>query len=177
MVILGVMAAGLPLGAVAPRKWQLATREDFLKGKLDGVSLSFDGLLSLAPRFDKIEGPAEDFFLSLLVADDGTLYLGTGHSGKIYRIGKDGKPELFSQTPEMDVTCLAVDGKGVLYAGTSPNGKVYRISGKGQAEAFFNPGEKYIWDLMFIEGGNLLAAVAKPAASTGSAPRATASRC
>ena len=156
IVIIGI---SLPLGAVAPRKWQFATREDFLKGKLDGVSLSFEGLLSLAPREEKIEGPTEDFFLSLLIAPDGTAYLGTGHGGKIYRIGNDGKPELYGQTPEMDVTCLAMDGKGVLFAGTSPNGKIYRIGGKGQAEAFFNPGEKYIWDMLFVEGGALLAAV------------------
>ncbi len=159
IALIGMIGISLPLGAVAPRKWQLATREDFLKGKMDGVSLSFDGVLSLAPREDLMEGPAEDFFLSLLTAPDGTLYLGTGHGGKIYRIGKDGKPELYSQTPEMDVTCLALDAKGVLFAGTSPNGKVYRIDGKGQAEAFFNPGEKYIWDMLFVEGGVLLAAV------------------
>lgn len=159
IALIGILGAGLPLGAVAPRKWQVATREDFLKGKLDGVSLSFEGVLSLAPREDRIEGPAEDFFLSLLTAADGTLYLGTGHSGKIYRIGKDGKPELYSQTPEMDVTCLAMDAKGALFAGTSPNGKIYKVSGKGQAEPFFNPGEKYIWDMLFADGGVLLAAV------------------
>ncbi len=159
IAFIGILGTGLPLGAVAPRKWQVATREDFLKGKLDGVSLSFEGVLSLAPREDRIEGPAEDFFLSLLTAADGTLYLGTGHSGKIYRIGKDGKPELYSQTPEMDVTCLAMDAKGVLFAGTSPNGKIYKVSGKGQAEPFFNPGEKYIWDMLFVDSGVLLAAV------------------
>lgn len=159
IVFMGMLGISIPLGAVAPRKWQIGTREDFLKGKLDGVSLSFEGVLSLAPREDRLEGPTEDFFLSLLVAPDGTLYLGTGHGGKIFRIGKDGKPELYGQTPEMDVTCLAMDAKGVLFAGTSPNGKIYKIAGKGQAEAFFNPGEKYIWDLIFIDGGALLAAV------------------
>ncbi len=159
VALIGIIGLSLPLGAVVPRKWQLATRDDFLKGKLDGVSLSFEGVLSLAPREDKIEGPTEDFYLSLQVAPDGTFYLGTGHGGKIYRVGKDGKPELYAQTPEMDVTCLAMDGKGVLFAGTSPNGKIYKVAGKGQAEAFFNPGEKYIWDMLFVDGGVLLAAV------------------
>jgi hypothetical protein len=159
IILIGILGISLPLGAVVPRKWQLKTKEDFLKGRLDGVSVSFEGVLSLAPREDKIEGPPEDFFLSFLVAPDGTEYLGTGHGGKIYRLGKDGKAELYAQTPEMDVTCLALDAKGVLYAGTSPNGKIYKISDKGKAEAFFNPGEKYIWDLLFAENGSLLAAV------------------
>jgi hypothetical protein len=157
--MIGILGISLPLGAVVPRKWQLRTKDDFLKGRLDGVSVSFEGLLSLAPREDKIEGPAEDFFLSFLVAPDGTDYVGTGHGGKIYRLAKDGKAELYAQTPEMDVTCLALDAKGVLYAGTSPNGKIYKVTGKGQPEAFFNPGEKYIWDLLFTDNGFLLAAV------------------
>jgi hypothetical protein len=118
-----------------------------------------DGQIFLAPKEDRIEGPSEDFFLSLVTGPDGISYLGTGHSGKIYRIGKDGKAELYAQTPEMDVTCLAIDGKGALYAGTSPNGKIYKMSSKGQPEMFFNPGEKYIWDLLFVENGVLLAAV------------------
>jgi hypothetical protein len=159
IVMIGIMGMSLPLGAVVPRKWQMRTKDDFLKGKLDGVSVSFEGVMSLAPREDKIEGPSEDFFLSLIMAPDGTVYLGTGHGGKIYRIGKDGKAELYAQTPEMDVTCLALDAKGALYAGTSPNGKIYKFSGKGQPESFFNPGEKYIWDMQFIDSGFLLAAV------------------
>lgn len=157
--MIGILGISLHLGAVVPRKWQMRTRNDFLKGKMDGVSLSFEGVLSLAQREDKIEGPSEDFFLSLLTAPDGTVYLGTGHGGKVYKIGKDGKAELCAQAPEMDVSCLAMDAKGVLYAATSPNGKIYKISGKGQAEAFFNPGEKYIWDMLFVDNGFLLAAV------------------
>jgi len=159
IILIGILVVSLPLGAVAPRKWQARSKDDFLKGKLDGVSMSFEGVLSLAQREDKLDAPSEDFFLSLVTAPDGTAYLGTGHGGKIYRIGKDGKAELYSQTPEMDVTCVALDAKGVLYAGTSPNGKIYKVSGKGQAEAFFNPGEKYIWDLLFVENGTLFAAV------------------
>jgi len=157
--IIGIVGLISSLEAVVPRKWELRTKDDFLKGKLEGVSVSYEGVLSLAPREDKLEGPAEDFFLSFLLGQDGTGYLGTGHGGKIYRIGKDGKSELFYQVQEMDVTCLAMDPKGGLFAGTSPNGKVYKITGKDQGEALFNPEEKYIWDLAFSDDGYLMAAV------------------
>ena len=90
---------------------------------------------------------------------EGTGYLGTGHGGKIYKISKDGKADLFAQTSEMDVTCLAMDKKGILYAGTSPNGKIYKITAQGKSEIFFDPSEKYIWRLLFTEDGTLLAAV------------------
>ena len=162
IVVPGVLLAAvlcLSLEAVVPQKWTLWSKEDFLGGKFDGISFSFDGALSLAPKEDKIVGPSEEFYLSLLPLADGSLFLGTGHGGKIYQIGKDGKADLYFQTQEMDVTCLARDSKGVLFAGTSPNGKIYKIKDKGKGEEFFNPAEKYIWDLIFIDSGALLAAV------------------
>ena len=154
-----VALAVVSLQAVIPQKWELRSFEEFLNGKFDGISVSSDGWLTLAPKEDRIEGPAEEFYLSLLSATDGTLYLGTGHGGKIYKIDRNNKFELYAQVPEMDVICLAMDRKGVLYAGSSPNGKVYKISEKGKAEVFFDPQEKYVWDLQFRDDGNLLVAV------------------
>jgi hypothetical protein len=160
-VVVFVIIAGMALllEAVVPRIWEIRTKDDFLKGKLDGLSVTFEGVLSLAPKEEKVDGPAEDFYLSFLAGADGTGYLGTGHGGKVYRVGKDGQVELFFQAQEMDVTCLAMDPKGTLYAGTSPNGKIYKITGKEQASVFFNPGEKYIWDIVFAADGYLMAAV------------------
>jgi len=154
-----ILVSATVLLAVAPQKWTFRTADEFLRGKFDGISISAEGVLTLSPREEKLQGPAEDFYLSFLMTPDGVAYLGTGHEGRIYRIGKDGKAELFAQTTEMDVSCLAVDRKGVLYAGTSPNGKVYKISAQGKAEEFFNPSEKYIWSLLAKEDGGLLAAV------------------
>ena len=134
-----VALAVVSLQAVIPQKWELRSFEEFLNGKFDGISVSSDGWLTLAPKEDRIEGPAEEFYLSLLSATDGTLYLGTGHGGKIYKIDRNNKFELYTQVPEMDVICLAMDRKGGLYAGSSPNGKVYKISEKGKAEVFFDP--------------------------------------
>jgi hypothetical protein len=159
IMIIGIVGIVSALEGVAPRQWELRTKDDFLKGKIDGIAVSFEGVLSLGPKEEKLEGPAEDFYLSFVLGPDGVGYLGTGHGGKVFRIGKDGKVELYFQAQEMDVTCLAVDEKGALYAGTSPNGKVYKITAKDQGTAFFNPEEKYIWDLIFSDDGFLMAAV------------------
>lgn len=158
-IALGIAALAASLQAVVPRKWELRTREDFLKGKFDGISVSSEGTLALAPKEEKIPAPVEEFYLSVLAAADGVSFLGTGHGGKVYRIGRDGQSELWFQAPEMDVTRLAQDRRGVLFAATSPNGKIYKITAKGQGEEFFNPSEKYIWDLLFMDSGELWAAV------------------
>lgn len=151
------------LQAVTPKKWEIRSKEDFLRGKFSGVTLSSEGILSLGPKVDRIDLPPEEFYLSLAFGPGGVIYVGTGHNGRIYRLGEGRKAELYYQTAEVDVTCLAVDQKGNLLAGTSPNGKIYRISAKGKGDEFFNPQEKYIWDLKFNSQGNLLVAVGENA--------------
>lgn len=145
--------------AVSPQKWELRRFDQFLNGTFKNVSVSYDGVLSLSPKEESLEGPAEEFYLSLVFAGNRTAFLGTGHSGKIYRINRNGEVELYFQVPEMDVYALALDLEGNLYAGTSPNGKIYKITEKNKGGTFFDPREKYIWDLIFIQNGNLLAAV------------------
>ena len=155
MTILAAQA----LHGVVPQKWEIRSKDEFLKGKLDGISVSYEGVLSLSPKEEKIDAPVEEFYLSYLLTPQGEIFLGTGHAGKIYKIGKSGTPELYFQVPEMDIYCLTQDRRGNLYAGTSPNGKIYKITGKDKGSPFFNPREKYIWDLFFPERGVLLAAV------------------
>lgn len=144
---------------VVPQKWILINFDDFLSGKFEGISVSYDGVLSLSPKDEVFEGPDEEFYLSLIIDADGSSFLGTGHDGKVYKATEDGKFELYFQMPEMDVTCLAMDRRGNLFAGTSPNGNIWKITEQGKGEVFFNPQEKYIWDLEFTQNGNLLAAV------------------
>jgi len=149
----------LNLFAVVPQNWELREIEDYLEGKFNGIALSSEGILFLAPKEEVMKGPAQDFYLSFLVGSNGNLFLGTGHSGEVFKINKDGEAELYFKCPEMDIYCLAQDPKGVLYAGSSPNGKIYKITDRGEFEEFFNPQEKYIWDLKFNHKGILLAAV------------------
>ncbi len=159
LIIVFVLATAPVLFGVIPQKWELYKIEDYLAGKFDGISISNEGVLSLSPKEEDLEGPTEEFYLSLLIASDGTRYLGTGHSGKIYKVGTNGQFALFCQLPEMDIFCLVQDRSGVLFAGTSPNGQIYKITSQGDPKPFFNPAEKYIWDLMFSDSGTLLAAV------------------
>jgi hypothetical protein len=66
ILLLAVLILGAAW-AVAPQKWTFRTYDEFLRGRFDGVSLTADGVLSLAPREDKVDGPTEEFYLSFLV--------------------------------------------------------------------------------------------------------------
>lgn len=140
----------------SPRAWEMHSYSDFIGGKFTGVSLARDGRLALAPRAETLFASDQPIIWSVAQAPDGTLYAGTGHRGRVFRIDRSGKGETVWTADEPEVFAVAVDAKGVLYAATSPNGKIYRIV-KGKAEEYFEPGTAYIWSLAFGRDGALYA--------------------
>jgi sugar lactone lactonase YvrE len=148
----------LPLPSVragGPQVWETDSREDLLKGEAHGVSVTDAGALMLAPRFTQVFDTEQAYVWSSTSDAAGNVYLGTGHDGRIYRFGADGKGALLYDAPELDVTALVVGRDGALYAGTSPDGKVYRVAQDGKATEYFNPHEKYIWSLAVLPDGAL----------------------
>src|SRR6202521_3934900 len=133
----------------------MSSRTELLKGEARGVSVTDNGTLTLAPRFDQVFNTEQAYVWCAAIDSAGNVYLGTGHDGKIFRATPDGKGTLFYKAAELDVTALAVAGDGAIYAGTSPDGKVYRLSGEGKAEVYFDPPDKYIWSLAIMNDGSL----------------------
>ena len=52
---------------------------------------------------------------TLLLAPDGTIYIGSDGAGIVYRIAADGKPFAFFTAPKHEITSLALDPEGNLY--------------------------------------------------------------
>src|SRR5882724_141659 len=138
-----------------PVVWELSGRADLLKGDARGVSISDTGVLMLAPNLTEVFKTEQAFIWSSAVDNQGNVYLGTGHDGKIFRVSPDGHGSLLYDAAELDVTGLAVGKDGALYAGTSPDGKVYRITADGHADVYFDPPDKYIWSLAVMSDGSL----------------------
>lgn len=149
---LALAVATLP--AASTTTWELNSYQDFLRGRFSGVSLSRDGRMLLAPRLETLFASEQPAIWSVAQAPDGTLYLGTGHHGRVYAVDPTGKGRLYWTAEESEIFAVTVDAKGVVYAGTSPNGKVYRIE-KGKAVEYFAPGVTYIWSLAAAGDGCL----------------------
>jgi hypothetical protein len=147
----GFISAGQPV------IWETSGRADLLKGDARGISISDTGMLMLAPRLTEIFNTEQAFVWSSAVDAQGNVYLGTGHDGKIFKVGPDGRGSLFYDAAELDVTALVAGRDGALYAGTSPDGKVYRLT-DGRAETYFDPGDKYIWSLAILNDNSLAVA-------------------
>jgi hypothetical protein len=135
--------------------WEMNTFADFSRGRFAALSLSRDGRMALGPRLDTLYSTEQPSVWSVAEAPDGTLYAGTGHRGRVFRIeARGGKGSLLWTAPEPEIFAVAAGPDGAVYAGTSPDGAVYRIEG-GKATVYFKPEARYIWALAFDSSGAL----------------------
>jgi hypothetical protein len=149
--------AGTALAAL-PAFWRLESLSDFLPGDADGVSISSDGTISLAPAEQVLAEGTDPHFWSLAVDRSGNAYVGSGNDGKVYRIDPSGASRVVADTNELQVHALAVDRDGNVFAGTSPRGIVYKIDSNGNQQVFYEPGDRYIWALQLDSRNHLVVA-------------------
>ena len=152
-----LIGSGLAANTFAgePVVWEINSRAELLKGEARGVSVTDNGILTLAPNFSQLFNTDQAYVWSTAIDAAGNVYLGTGHDGKLFRVGSDGKGSLLYKAAELDVTALAIVPDGAVFAATSPDGKVYRVTADGKAEVYFDPADKYIWSLAILGDGSL----------------------
>ena len=136
--------------------FRIQSRDDFLSGTLEGISIDPLGSLSLANRGQRVSEFPEPFLFSGASYPGGWV-IGTGNAGTVFHIDRRGTASRLFDAEESEIFAVWADPDGTIYAGSSPDGKVYRIS-EGQAEVFFDPEEKYIWALARAADGSLLVA-------------------
>ena len=141
----------------SPKFFQAATQSDFLKGDVENLSIDNHGQLTLGPVTELMYETSAPFLWSMVAAPDGTLFVGTGNEGKVFRVDQQGKGSLFFDTTELEVHALALAPNGGLYVATSPDGKIYKVDRNGASTTFFSGEDKYIWALAVDAKGNLFA--------------------
>lgn len=149
-----LLALGVAAFGASTQTWELNTYADFLKGRFSGVALSRDGRLRLAPKLEPFFSSDQPAIWSVAEDEDGNLYLGTGHHGRLYRVDRSGRASLIWTADEPEIFAVAAAPKGVIYVASSPQGKVYRIE-NGKAAEYFSPGANYIWSLAVAPDGAL----------------------
>src|ERR1700730_11605792 len=147
----------LPLHASSPKSLQPAPQPDFLKGDVENLSIDSQGQLTLGPVTELVYETSAPFLWSMVAAPDGTLFVGTGNEGKVFRIDPQGKGSLFFDSAELEAHALALAPNGGLYVGTSPDGLIYKVDRNGTATTVFDPDDKYIWSLAVDAKGNVFA--------------------
>jgi outer membrane protein assembly factor BamB len=150
----GLLAAALLSGA-GSSVWESNSYNDFVRGQFNGVALTRDGRLTLAPKLDPLAA-ADNAVFSLAAAPDGAWYYGSGYPARVWRLRPGGTPEALAALPKPAVFAVAPAPGGAVYAATSPDGAVYRVT-LNRAEELCRPGQKYIWALAAARDGTLYA--------------------
>jgi hypothetical protein len=155
--VAAVVLAISPVAASTPKFFLADTQGEFLKGDVDSLSIDASGQLVLGPATDLVYETAAPFLWAIAAGTDGSLFVGTGNEGKVFKVDADGKGSLFFDTPELEAHALAPAPDGGLYVGTSPDGKIYKVDRRGNGAVFCDLDNKYIWALAVDGKGNLYA--------------------
>jgi WD40 repeat protein len=173
-----LVAFSLPALAFAEgtRTWEQSSFDELLKGTTKGVALRSQGGLELAPAFKSIATTPSTYIWSVASDSAGNVYAAAGAPARVYRITPGGEITTIFEPQELQVQAIVVDKKSnILYAATAPDGKVYRLApgienshkaatasadGKNSwsATPYFDPGTKYIWDIVLDDAGTLYVA-------------------
>jgi hypothetical protein len=92
---------------------------------------------------------ADETLVASLYQNGDDLFVGTGAPGKIYRVGKDGKSELYYTADAGYIWSIVRGGDGALYASTGEPGTVVRIDKKGSGKVVFAPDQAHLRALAF----------------------------
>ncbi|HJZ73257.1 MAG TPA: hypothetical protein VKE51_16050 [Vicinamibacterales bacterium] len=150
-------ASFVALQASSPKFFQAATQNEFLKGDVENLSIDAHGQLTLGLATDVVYETSAPFLWSMIAVPDGSLFVGTGNEGKVFRIDPQGKGSLFFDGTELEAHALALAPNGGLYVGTSPDGRIYKVDRNGESSPFFSGDDKYIWALASDAKGNVFA--------------------
>ncbi len=157
--------------AEGTRTWEQSKFDELIKGTPKGVALRSEGGLELAPVFKALATTPSTYIWSIASDSGGNIYAAAGSPARVYRITPDGQTATIFEPQELQVQALVADKNGIVYAATAPDGKVYRIApvkapapAQAGAKAFwsatpyFDPGSKYIWDIVLDNAGALYVA-------------------
>jgi sugar lactone lactonase YvrE len=186
LVLLSALILSTYALAEGTRTWEQSKFDELTKGTATGIALRSEGGLELAPAFKALETTPSTYIWSIASDSAGNVYAAAGSPARVYRITPDGQSTTIFEPQELQVQALVVvnnivnndnknknDKSAIVYAATAPDGKVYRLepqrseSAKGakadakaswNATPYFDPGSKYIWDMVLDKAGNLYVA-------------------
>lgn len=160
LLALVVPAASLGSG---PAFWDSPSKIPFIEGELHGAALDPGGSLVPGLAASTVLSDSSLVFWSADLAEDGMLFVGSGHQGQVWRVDRRGQAALLAELPAVEVFSLLVDGRDVL-AGCGPGGGLYRIDRSGEARLLGTIDGGFIWDLARAGDGTIYLATGNPAA-------------
>jgi hypothetical protein len=158
LLVASVLFAGAAgVQAALPTFWQVSTEAEFLQGEVENLAIDAYGRLTLGPATTTVYESSAPFLWTLVSGPDGSVFIGSGNEGQVYRVDANGKSTSFFDAEELEVHAIALAPGGGIYAATSPDGKIYKVDAAGAGTVLFDPPDRYVWSLAVDRAGNVFA--------------------
>src|SRR5438477_8229964 len=99
----GLLVLAPALFGAGVTAWEMNSYQDFIRGRFQGLSLTRDGRLTIAPKIDTLFTSDQPIVWSLAQGSDGTVYAATGHRGRLYQIDKSGQSKLLLTADQPEI--------------------------------------------------------------------------
>lgn len=142
--IAGLMLAKSGIAWGAPVRffvWNSAASH--ANARLEGVSVSREGILELAPRLER-RGELGAVWVYAVVPTEKGWAVATGDPGQVWFLDREGQVIRSLPIPDAHALSLEAEPNGSLLVGTAPGGKLLRLRGE-KVEVVFETGATYVW--------------------------------
>ena len=146
---------------VVTRNYSSSRKGFYNNGTYNGIMLTEQGSLVLAPIIEKDGAIDGKFIWKIYPSADGSMYAAiSGNGAELYR-RKAGESDFLlfvKSTNESAFTSVISDNSGNIYAATAPYARIIKYDNSGNEIWSQNVDDTYIWDMKFDNNGNLYAA-------------------
>jgi hypothetical protein len=129
----GLVLEGAPASAVGTQRVELKQGDDFKGGELQGVSVDSNGKLRAGFNLGNIPMSDAATVWSSLLQRDGSLLIGTGNEGKLFKHA-GGTTTLLAESPGLTLSALAQAWNGAIVAGAVASGNLFKVQGSKLVE-------------------------------------------
>ena len=146
---------------VVTRNYSSVRKGFYNNGTYNGIMLTEQGSLVLAPIIEKDGAIDGKFIWKIYPSTDGSMYAAiSGNGAELYkRNAGESEFNLFvKSTNESAFTSVISDNSGNIYAATAPYARIIKYDNAGNEIWSKNVDDTYIWDMKFDNNGNLYAA-------------------
>lgn len=161
IILILLILSNTNIFGVVTRNYSSSRKGFYNNGTYNGIMLTEQGSLILAPIIEKDGAIEGKFIWKIYNSSDGSMYAAiSGDGAELYKreAGESDFNLFVKSTNESAFTSVISDNSGNIYAVTAPYARIIKYDKSGNEIWSKNVDDTYIWDMKFDNNGNLYAA-------------------
>lgn len=161
IILIVLILSQITVFGVVTRNYSSSRKGFYNNGTYNGIMLTEQGSLVLAPIIEKDGAIDGKFIWKIYPSADGSMYAAiSGNGAELYKrnAGESDFNLFVKSTNESAFTSVISDDSGNIYAATGPYARIIKYDNTGNEIWSKNVDDTYIWDMKFDNNGNLYAA-------------------